>query len=192
MLTTRLIFACGMALVFVLALPATDDSDLETITMDGTGKNNATAQTWANRKAVERIVWQFADSETREKNKTALQQKFYDKPDIFVAKSEIVSSKTMGNKVTVLAKVTINKSKVEAQLAALNIIARGKQNKEAMPSKTTVSKATIPMENTNSSETGSNNAMEESVIVEGLGKTEASAKKAAYKEAVAKVVGVLI
>jgi hypothetical protein len=32
----------------------------------------------------------------------------------------------------------------------------------------------------------------ETVIVEGVGKTEASAKKAAYKEAVAKVVGVLI
>ena len=32
----------------------------------------------------------------------------------------------------------------------------------------------------------------ESVVVEGVGKTEASAKKAAYKEAVAKVVGVLI
>ena len=32
----------------------------------------------------------------------------------------------------------------------------------------------------------------ESVVVEGVGKTEASAKKAAYQEAVAKVVGVLI
>jgi hypothetical protein len=37
-----------------------------------------------------------------------------------------------------------------------------------------------------------NSANMESVIVEGVGKTEASAKKAAYKEAVAKVVGVLI
>ena len=40
--------------------------------------------------------------------------------------------------------------------------------------------------------TSLNSANMELVIVEGVGKTEASAKKAAYKEAVAKVVGVLI
>ena len=187
MQTNILIFSCGMLVAIAFALPAADDSDLETITMEGTGKNANSAETWACRKAIERIVWQFADSETREQHKNALQQKLYENPEAFVSSTEIVSTKTMGNMVTVLAKVTVKKDKVQAKLQELSIVSVAKARKENMPSKTTT-----PMENTNSSETGSNNAMEESVIVEGLGKTEASAKKAAYKEAVAKVVGVLI
>jgi hypothetical protein len=98
----------------------------------------------------------------------------------------------MGNRVTVLAKVTVKKDKVQAKLQELSIVSVAKARKENMPSKTTPSKSFTPIENTKTSETGSNITMEESVIVEGLGKTEASAKKDAYKEAVAKVVGVLI
>ena len=83
------------------------------------------------------------------------------------------SESGVNNKTSKGESVTINQTNTNTQTG----IDGGKQ--EVTPSET-------------SEATPFNSANMESVIVEGVGKTEASAKKAAYKEAVAKVVGVLI